>query len=297
YRQEKETNWSHIIPTQIEFVSIPRSYDYLTPIYQHFSLYDFMPVDGQEGKFYQEADLLREIEPELQNQRAIFLKLLADLKQVMHILSEPENQIMLDSGVVRPRKRKQINYHTHPAQTLTHPRKTIMHPQRTYQDVKNDVANQLSGLPNFTARVKLDEIFQQNPGKKCLSCKLLNNLGAKFCSKCVTKLPIPNEYTIETIKPTGYIGSQQLKQRMQGIQARNRHDGYCRSKQDVEKEIINRQTGCSGGSAPAQLQQPQQPSPQQARHARQVPVQGHCPTCNATNPRGSKFCNNCGSPI
>jgi len=244
--------------------------------------------------FYNPADLDRAVEAELQEQKTIFLNFLSELKQVMLILATPWGQIKAPSGLEQPRRRKQINYHTHPPQTITHPRKTIMHPQRPYQDVKNDIANQLSGLPNFTARVRLDETFPQNPGKICLSCKLLNNPGTKHCTGCGKELPTPNEYTIETIKPTGYLGAQQLQQRIQGIQARNRQKLYCRSKKDIEAEITKRQTSYSGGSAPAQ---PQIPPQQPPRHARQVPLQKHCSNCGASNAPGSKFCNQCGTKI
>src|SRR5690348_14262879 len=72
------------------------------------------------------------------------------------------NPIMVESGLSQPRTRKQVTYlaHprktiTHPRQTITHPRVAIMHPQRTYQDVKNDIANQLSSMPDFTARTRI----------------------------------------------------------------------------------------------------------------------------------------------
>src|SRR5438270_9498885 len=101
-----------------------------------------------------------------------------------------------------------------------------MHTQRTYQDVKNDIANQLSGFPNFTARVKLSEILSHNPGKKCLNCKHQSKSGDKFCMKCGKKLPVPNEYTFTTLKPLGGIGKAALQQRLSAIQANNMQKGY-----------------------------------------------------------------------
>src|SRR5438105_11417677 len=137
----------------------------------------------------------------------------------MYILAaEP---ILEGSGHYQPRKRKQINYHTHPPQTITHPRKTIMHPQRPYQDVKNDIANQLSGLPNFTARVKIGENAPHNPGKKCLSCSSQNSSGDLFCTQCGLQLPAPNEYIFTTLKPLGGIGKAALQQRLTTIQGNN----------------------------------------------------------------------------
>ena len=99
---------------------------------------------------------------------------------------------------------------------------------------------------------------------------LLNKYGAQICTQCGTQLPAPNEYIITTLQPPK--GMQQLDQRIKRIQTNNIRDGYVKKRQDVEKEITQRQTGCSGGSAPVPPQ-PQQPSSQQqqAGHARQVP--------------------------
>jgi hypothetical protein len=106
---------------------------------------------------------------------------------------------------------------------------------RQFSDVKNDIANQLSGLPSFTARVKIGTNAPQNPGKTCLSCGLLNSPGVVVCVQCGTKLPAPNEYTITTIKPTGHIGTQQFDQRMKWIQAKNlQQDGYVRERTKVD---------------------------------------------------------------
>jgi len=227
----------------------------------------------------------------LHEQRVNFETFLRDLRAAMRELAK--NPIEEPSGLEQPRKRKQINYHTHPPQTITHPRKTIMHPQRPYQDVRNDIANQLSGLPAFTARVKLGTNAPQNPGKTCLSCGLLNTSGARYCTGCNSKLPAPNEYIITTIKPAGGMGTQQLDQRIKRIQARNIQDGYVRERTKVEAEITQRQTQRCG-SPPAQPQQPQQPP---HRVARQVPVQGKCQNCGASNSPGSKFCNQCGGKL
>jgi hypothetical protein len=79
------------------------------------------------------------------------------------------------------------------------------------------------------------------------------------------------------------------------ILANNIRGGYVRERATVEAEITKRQTGCSSGAAP--VQQPQQPSPQQPRHARQVPVQANCPNCGKSNLPGSTFCNQCGMKL
>jgi len=212
------------------------------------------------------------------------------ITELTYELSKPENQIKENSGLQQPHKRTQINYHTHP-------RKVIMHPQRTYQDVQNELATQLVSLPNFSARVKIGVNATQNPGKKCLSCKLLNRYGANYCQGCGKQLPAPHEYILTTLKPATGMNTQQLEQRIKRIQGRNlQQQGYLRDRKTVEAEITQRQTGCSSGSAPAQPQ-PQHPSPQIPRHARQVPVQGNCPKCGKSNPTGSKFCNQCGTKL
>jgi hypothetical protein len=251
---------------------------------------------GQEANWYTPQALEHEIDRVMNvstfSMTFFVASFFSDLLNMLHALAA--NPIKENSGLVQPRKRKQINILTHPRETLTHPRKVIMHPQRTYQDVQKDIANQLSGFPNFTARVKISETAPQNPGKKCLSCKLLNNLGAKYCASCGKQLPAPNEYTLTTLKPLGGIGKAALLQRLTSIQGNNIQKGYVRDRTSIEAEIINRQTGCSSGSAPAQ---PQQPSPQQPRHARQVPVQEKCKNCGASNSPGAKFCNQCGTKL
>jgi hypothetical protein len=159
------------------------------------------------------------------------------------------------------------------------------------------IANQLSGLPNYTARVKIGTNVPQNPTKKCLSCGHQGNSGAKFCHACGKQLPAPNEYIIETLPPGQSIGKTALQQRLAAIQTRNRdprYGGYCRPRKDVEAEITKRQQQFSGSPA----LQPQQPPPQQPkRYGRQVPLQGNCPNCGKSNPPGSKFCNQCGGKL
>jgi hypothetical protein len=172
--------------------------------------------------------------------------------------------IMTGSGHYQPRTRKQITYLTHPRETITHPRVAIIHPQRTYQDVKNDIANQLSSMPDFTARTRITIEGQTV------------------------------EHTIKTLEPEKGLFGKPLQERIADIQSRNKdpqYGGYCRPRKDVEAEITNRQSSSSGGSASAQPQKPQQ---QQARHARQVPT---CPNCGKNNSPGAKFCNQCGTKL
>jgi zinc-ribbon domain len=231
-----------------------------------------------------------------------FFEFLISLREVMEILAE--DPILERSGNYRPRTRKQINYHTHPRKTITHPRQiithprvAITHPQPTRAEMEKRNENQLLQLDLYQAWVKMIKNDPQNPGKKCLKCGVRNVNGARFCVSCDTKLPAPNEYIITTIEPEQGLYGKALQERIARIQVQNRKPDqfghvYCRSRQEVEAEITQRQIGCSGGAAPAQLQQPPQP-----RHARQVPVPGHCPNCNATIPRGARFCNQCGARL
>lgn len=227
--------------------------------------------------------LEQEVETILQPEKAQFLAFICELKLVCQELSKPENQIKAPSGLEQPHKRTQH----------------IVHAQQSHADKEKEIANQLSGLPNFTARVKIGMSVSQNPGKNCLICGFQNRSVAAYCGMCGTKITGRDEYTITTVKPSSGINAQHLAQRKKQIQANNIRDGILRNRADVEAEITQRQTGSSGGSAPAQLQQPQQPSPQQTqpRHTRQVPVQGNCPNCGVTNAPGSIFCNQCGTKL
>ncbi len=197
---------------------------------------------------------------QLQQAKEPFLNFLEEIKAVMQALAN--DPIEVGSGIRQPRKRQHLLLH--PEKTFPHPRVAITHPQRTYQDVKNEIASQLSNLPNFTAHTRITVEGQTV------------------------------EHTITTFEPGQGIGKA-LQQRIADIQARNRdprYGGYCRTRNEVEAEIIQRQFACIG-AAPAQPQIPQSP-----RHARQVPVQGKCPKCGfSNNPPGSMFCNQCGTKL
>jgi len=224
-----------------------------------------------------QQDIAHQIDVDVSSEQQNFETFISQFRAVLLLLSQEENWIKIGSGQYIP--------------------KTKPGAVRPYQDVKNDIANQLSGLPQFTALVKIGTNAPQNPGKICLSCGKQSSSGALYCGGCSVKLPAPNEYTITTLAPGQGVGKAALQQRIASIQARNRQDGYTKARQIVEAEIIQRQTQCSG-SPPAQPQQPQQPSPQQPRRvARQVPVQGNCSNCGASNSAGSKFCNQCGTRL
>jgi hypothetical protein len=135
-------------------------------------------------------------------------------------------------------------------------------------EVKNRLANQLSQLPKFTARVKI-AMEEKTPDGQ-------------------TRTWV-EEHLVKTLEPEKGIYGKALQERIARIQARNRRDGYMRERTAIEAEITQRQQRCSG-SSPAQSQ------PQQG-YARQVKLQGKCPNCGASNRPGSKFCNQCGTQL
>ena len=121
-----------------------------------------------------------------------------------------DEPIYAGSGIRQPRKRQQILLH--PEKTFPHPRKTITHPQRTYADMVNDIANQLSSLPNYTARTRITVEGQTV------------------------------EHTLKTFEPEKGLYGKPLQERIARIQARNIQDRILRKRADVEAEITQRQT-------------------------------------------------------
>jgi len=215
------------------------------------------------------------LEPKLHRERDRFEYFTNALLAALAALAEEKNQILDYSGQMQE----------------------VPGVQLTSAEVEARISTLLVNLPMSRfekfARVKIAENIPQNPGKKCVSCGVLNNSGLLVCGQCGTKIIGANEYTIKTIKPPD-INAQQLEHRIKRIQANNIRDKYLRERDKVEAEVIERQIGCSSGSSPAQ---PQKPQPQQPRHARQVPVKGNCPNCGAANAPGSKFCNQCGTKL
>lgn len=206
----------------------------------------------------------QELQRIMTEERAQFETFIKEFRDFILALAKPENRIETGSGLYRPRKRTQVHYLTHPRktlvhprQTLTHPRKTIMHPQRTVADMQNDIANQLRGLPKFTARVKTTDA---------------NGFLV--------------EHTIQTIKPgTGIFGIV-LQERKEKIQQQNCKDGYIKDRASVKAEIAQRQAHFNlQGSQPQPGKQPQ---------GRKMLV---CQTCGANNSQGAKFCNQCGEKL
>jgi hypothetical protein len=215
-------------------------------------------VHQERASLQSELQVLAQLQTHKQQYDKFVEEFLTQLRMVMQVLAvEP---ILEGSGIRQPRKRQQILLH--PEKTFPHPRKAITHPQRPYADIQNEIANQLSSLPNFTARTRIIVEGQTV------------------------------EHTIKTLEPEKGLYGKALQERIVRIQTLNRRDGYTRARTDVEAEITLRQTSCSGFLV-AQPQ-PQQPLP---RHARQVPVQGKCKNCGAANSLGAKFCNQCGTKL
>jgi hypothetical protein len=123
---------------------------------------------------------------------------------------------------------------------------------RSYQDVQNQVANMLVGLPDYTARVKIK-------------------------GDC--------EHLIQTLKPDKGLYGKALQDQIADIQNRNRKAGYTHPRQDIEQEIIKRQSQWSHQSG---FQTPMPPQ------GRKMPT---CQSCAANNSQGAKFCNQCGEKL
>ena len=88
--------------------------------------------------------------------------------------------------------------------------------QRTYQDMQNEIASRLANLPKYTAFVKV------SPDERTI------------------------ESTIKTVEPEFGIGRKKLEARKQQIKEQNLHAGYLRKHEEVEEEILTRQSNCRG---------------------------------------------------
>ncbi len=80
---------------------------------------------------------------------------------------------------------------------------------RSYQDVQNEIANQLVGLPDFMARVRIKD---------------------------------DTEHLIQTLKPEKGLYGKALQERIERIRKQNITDGYIKDRATVEDEIIKRQS-------------------------------------------------------
>jgi hypothetical protein len=160
------------------------------------------------------------------------------LSNLLELCAElAKNPIRVPTGEKRLvlKKRTHLTY-------LTHPRKTIMHPQRTYADVLNEVASQLTNLKVFTARVKIttDNGIEEH---------MIRTLDPK----------------LDQDKP---LFGQALQERIARIQTHNRTPlslgslPYCRSRQEIEAEIRERQAQCSKSSEPPEAEPPISRHPQ-----------------------------------
>lgn len=173
---------------------------------------------------------------------------------------------------------------------------------RTYADVQLERANMLSGFSNFHAHVKLGTNLPQNPGKICQNCGQGNIAGTKDCRWCGTKLPAPNEYSITTLKPTGYIGATAIQQRIASIHYRNFTEGYIRPRKEVEEEIMKRQQGNKQepgakeqqGNEPGAKKQAGSPPPRRRKIDPDEEKKTTCKHCGTLNDLDAKFCKECG---
>jgi hypothetical protein len=183
-------------------------------------------TEGQEKQFIErlvaELDLEPEINRIIATSKPSFEAYVKEVREVLQTLAK--EPMTSGTGINQTRKRTQLTYLTHPRETITHPRKTILHPQRTFQDVKNEIANQLVGLPDYSARVKLKG---------------------------------DTEHTNQTIKPTPGLYGSVLQKRIEYIQNLNRKDGYTRPKQEVEVEIRMRQDALRQAQQPLVQKVPQ----------------------------------------
>jgi hypothetical protein len=199
-----------------------------------------------------------EVDKAIASEKAFVEQFLIDLASVLTTLAR--DPIGSRSGLKQPDIRK------HPVVT-----------QYSTAEMKGRVANEFSSLPLFTAWVKLSEPCPQNPGKKCLSCNLLNPYGVLTCRECGTLLPAQNEYIIRTIKPKEGLYGRALQDRLARIQKGNIQDGYLRRRENVEAEMRQRQARCS--QMPQQLTQPATKPPEEEPPAisRRIPRSSHLP--------------------
>ncbi len=128
--------------------------------------------------------------------------------------------------------------------------------QRTFLDRTNEIANQLVGLSDFIAWVRIKG---------------------------------DTEHIIRTLKPDKGLYGKALQDQIADIQNRNRKAGYTRPRQDVELEITKRQSQWSQQSGFQPSQQPQGTS--NVPQGRRMPA---CSKCGSQNQPDAKFCNQCG---
>jgi hypothetical protein len=192
----------------------------------------FTDIEEEFQSVYKEAEAQTDFTPFWTEEHKFGVFLAMMLITMNTLAKEP---ITTGSGITQPRKRVQVNWITHESEKITIPRKTILHPQRTYADVLNEMANQLVGLPDYTARVRIKD---------------------------------EEEHLIQTVKPTSGVYGKGLQRRIADIQARNRKEGFTRSRQEVENEIRLRQSVQPEKTG----QEPQQPLVLPKRE-RRIPLQ------------------------
>jgi hypothetical protein len=188
-------------------------------------------LPGQEAKFYSETDLIMVVEQEIQAEKAIFLNFTTTLKQVMAALAK--HPITVGSGQYRPIIR-QVKH---------------MPAQKSHTERQNEIGNQLSQLPPFVARVKLNAF---PPNLKSKVCHICGKSLAKNETQCdVCQVPLLPEYVIDVISwddqqlmrnPRYIPPNTPLAPRKQAIIQKNVQDGFLRERTIVEAEIAARQS-------------------------------------------------------
>jgi hypothetical protein len=139
------SSWFSINLLQLEWQQVNEPF-WSDQMYKMLDHEKWKLLPKQEWKCYRQADFDAAVNHVYWDQRNKSDELVTFLKQTIQALAN--DPIKENSGLTQPRKRTQINYHTHP-------RKTISHPQRSYSDRQGEVANRLASLPNMTAYVRL----------------------------------------------------------------------------------------------------------------------------------------------
>jgi hypothetical protein len=118
-----------------------------------------------------------------------FVRMLTTLRQTMAILALPHEQILVATGQYQPK-----------------------YQQRTYADMLGQIANELSQLPNYHAKVKL----------------------------------LAGEHTIKTFPPPKGIPERQIQKRIARIKHQNRFLGITRPAAEIAEEVRKRHERLQG---------------------------------------------------
>jgi len=211
--------------------------------------------------WYHPLDLEKAIRKRIEEWRPIFLTPLRELKEVAKALAIPTNHILADSG-----------------------QEEITYKKGSHADKQKEIANMLSGLPNFTAYTRIGGDIQS-----CWSCGANPDPEEIYCTSCSKKLK--QEYAINVTPPP--MSPVDVKALANKIIQQNFRDAYLKKRSEIEKEIAARQ------------QPPAPPTPQPQKPAAQPPIPAkrkaaigkQCSKCQANNAATARFCNMCGTPL